>query len=204
MAKVTRTLPRISSVFLWGLLPIALSTGLCLYWRDVTLRMMRSDAERLALGRLQAAKGYIRTEHGQPVWYFDKFNSEAASTLSEIRSVMILADSNGNVLEYSSQYQRRRLPFPSPDQIRSEIRHVKSAGSPVFRRIHDQQGTRYVLAVGILKDHSDEHRDYYLSIGSLLNDNYLTIPSVISVVAIAAMGVLFALLPRALRTSTTA
>jgi len=110
-----------------------------------------------------AVKGYLRIDKAGIDWFYDRYDPEEAFIVERLRRVYLLADSEGNPLEYSPTY--KSIGFESRDQIKAQI---ASGGRSVQVR-KDNQGTPYVIRRGVVVGES--HHRYFLAIGRSMADN---------------------------------
>ncbi len=110
-----------------------------------------------------AAKGYLRIENHQPVWWSDPNDPEEAFVVERLRHVFLLADERGTAKQWSETYER--LGIESPQAIRA----ILEQKGPVFTARRDSRGVPYLLRAGRLPD--DAGHNYFLAIGRSLAHN---------------------------------
>ncbi len=110
-----------------------------------------------------AAKGYLRTGPEGPDWVFDEKDPDESFTVRRVQRVYMLADTQGQPLQYSEIYHSLGNDPPS------EIRAILQSGKPSIRVRKDPSGVPYMVRSGLWVDH-DGHK-YYLAIGRALDYN---------------------------------
>jgi heavy metal sensor kinase len=110
-----------------------------------------------------AAKGYLRTGPEGPDWVFDEKDPDESFTVRRVQRVYMLADTQGQPLQYSEIYKSLGIDPPS------DIRAILQSGKPSIRLRKDPGGISYMIRSGLWVDH-DGHK-YYLAIGRALDYN---------------------------------
>ena len=110
-----------------------------------------------------AAKGYLRIENHQPVWWSDPNDPEEAFVVERLRHVFLLADENGTAKQWSETYERLGVDTPAA------IRDILQQKGPVFQIRRDNRGATYLIRAGRLPD--DAGHNYFLAIGRSLAHN---------------------------------
>lgn len=110
-----------------------------------------------------AAKGYLRIENHQPVWWSDPNDPEEAFVVERLRHVFLLADESGKPRQWSETYERLGLDDPQT------IRAILARAGPVYTTRRDARGVAYLIRAGRLPDDAGHH--YFLAIGRSLAHN---------------------------------
>lgn len=110
-----------------------------------------------------AAKGYLRIENHQPVWWSDPNDPEEAFVVERLRHVFLLADERGAAKQWSETYERLGIDTPAA------IRAILEQKGPVFTSRRDSRGVPYLIRAGRMPD--DAGHNYFLAIGRSLSHN---------------------------------
>ncbi len=110
-----------------------------------------------------AAKGYLRIENDRPIWFYDHNDPDESFIVERLRRVYMLADAQGNVMEYSVIY--KSIGFESPAEIAGVIRSSK----PVWTVRKDPHGIPFLIHSGAVYDEKHE-KEYFFAIGRSLAD----------------------------------
>jgi hypothetical protein len=125
---------------------------------------IQQQAQQSAMSALEAdwgaTQGYLRLEHQVPVWSYDHRNPDEAYTVERLRHIYLLANEDGNPLEYSTIYDS--MGVDAPQAIQSLLRE----GSPVYLHRKDKDGIPYLILAS--STHDSEGRKYFLAIGRSL------------------------------------
>ena len=113
------------------------------------------------------AKGYLRIENARPLWTADPEDPEDSHIVDRLRYVILLTDSNGNILIDSPTYES--IGIDSPD----EIRRIIALKEPEVHIRTDATGTPYVIKAGAMLD--DRGKRYFFAIGRSLGDSIRTV-----------------------------
>jgi heavy metal sensor kinase len=113
------------------------------------------------------AKGYLRIENYRPNWLADQTDPEDAHIVDRLRYVILLTDSNGNILLDSPVYES--IGIDSLD----EIRRIIALNEPEFHIRTDAAGTPYVIKAWYMLD--DHGQRYFFAIGRSLADSVRTV-----------------------------
>jgi len=103
---------------------------------------------------------YLRIDHSVAVWRFDREDPAQAAEVGQLRSILLLADTHGRVLEISPEY--RLLEPDNPEDIRNVLRHK----GPVWRLRYSTEGNPYMVRAEVFVG-ADGLR-YYAAIGRSL------------------------------------
>jgi len=111
-----------------------------------------------------ALKGYLRIEHGKPIWYDDHHDPDEALIGARLRQVYLLSQTDGNIIQESPEF--RLLGLDSPALIRA------AASSPEkwVEKTNSKQ-VLYLIRKGLITDESSPNVLYHVSIGRSLTDN---------------------------------
>jgi heavy metal sensor kinase len=113
------------------------------------------------------AKGYLRIENARPLWTADPDDPEDAHIKDRLSLVLLLTDSNGNVLIDSPTYDS--IGIDSPD----EIRRIMALKEPEVHIRTDAAGTPYIIKAWYMLD--DHGQRYFFAIGRSLADSVRTV-----------------------------
>jgi len=113
------------------------------------------------------AKGYLRIENARPLWTVDPEDPEDAHIKDRLSLVLLLTDSNGNVLIDSPTYNS--IGIDSVD----EIRRIMALNEPEFHIRTDAGGTPYIIKAWVMPD--DHGQRYFFAIGRSLADSVRTV-----------------------------
>ena len=121
-----------------------------------------------------ALKGYLRIEKDGPHWYYDEEDPDESLIVLRMRRVYLLTDSNGKMIEVSTEYQD--LGIDSAASIRSQVRAAlasyrpESAGMSFWTERRNAENVPYLIRAGIVFD--ERHTaPYYVAIGTPLENN---------------------------------
>ncbi len=110
----------------------------------------------------------IDLDNGQPDlnWYYDRNDAEENSAGARVRSVLEIANQNGDThgLETSPEYQA--LGVDPPQEIRAEL----NSPQPVWRTKHDPKGVPYLIRSSYVYDERGTEK-YYVAIGLSLAES---------------------------------
>lgn len=132
-------------------------------FRQVLSATFQSQMESVLDEEWGAAKGYLRTGPEGPNWFYDEKDPDESFTVRRVQRVYMLADTQGQPLQYSEIY--RSLGNDPP----AEIRAILESGKPAIRVRTDPSGVPYMIRSGLWVDH-DGHK-YYLAIGRAVDYN---------------------------------
>lgn len=138
-----------------------------LYFRHSLQEQTEGDVRAVLEEVWGEAKGYLRIENARPLWTADTDDPEDAHVLDRLRLVILLTDSNGNVLIDSPTYDS--IGIDSPD----EIRRIMALKEPEIHIRTDGSGTPYIIKAGVMLD--DHGRRYFFAIGRSLGDSVRTV-----------------------------
>src|ERR1700683_4625012 len=149
----------LSYVIFFSILLLLLGT----LFRQILSGTFQSQMESVLDEEWGAAKGYLRTGPEGPDWIFDEKDPDESFTVRRVQRVYMLADTQGQPLQYSEIYKSLGVDPPA------EVRAVLQAGKPAIRVRTDPGGVPYMIRSGLWVDH-DGHK-YYLAIGRALDYN---------------------------------
>jgi heavy metal sensor kinase len=99
------------------------------------------EARALLTERWGAVRGYLQLSDGRPLWVYESGDSVQAESVNRLRQHLLIADSNGNLLDISDR-------FPSPDlETRSALRSAAVLREPIFESRATSDG-RYTIRRG--------------------------------------------------------
>lgn len=117
-----------------------------------------------------AVKGYLKIEKTgdtfKPNWYFDDDDEDEALTKSRLKSLEIIADDNGNLVERAAKYEE--LGTPTAAQMRATLN--RSATDPVWWEAKDKEGNIYKIRASYVWDEYHRHK-YYVAIGRSITNS---------------------------------
>jgi heavy metal sensor kinase len=113
------------------------------------------------------AKGYLRIENYRPQWTADQLDPGDAHIMERLRYVILLTDSNGNILTDSPVYESIGI-----DSL-SEIRRIIALPEPEVHVRSDAAGTPYLIKAGVMLD--DRGGRYFFAVGRSLADSVRTV-----------------------------
>ena len=115
-----------------------------------------------------------RIEKDGPHWYYDEEDPDESPIVLRMRRVYLLTDSNGKMIEVSTEYQD--LGIDSAASIRSQVRAAlasyrpESAGMSFWTERRNAENVPYLIRAGIVFD--ERHTaPYYVAIGTPLENN---------------------------------
>jgi heavy metal sensor kinase len=124
-----------------------------------------------------AIKGYLKiekTEEGfKPHWYYDYEDVDENAIVSRLKSLYIITDEKGQMLEVSPSYEEQFGIDPV-----SRINAVLKSPEPFFREVTGKDGRPYMIRAGFVynemaRDESHQHK-YFVAIGrSIANSRNL-------------------------------
>lgn len=132
-------------------------------FRHVLSSTFQTQMESVLDEEWAAAKGYLRTGPEGPNWFYDEQDPDESFIVRRLQRVYMLADTEGNQLQYSEIYKLLGVDSPA------EIRAILQSGQPAIRVRTDPSGVPYVIRSGLWVDH-DGHK-YYLAIGRAVDYN---------------------------------
>jgi heavy metal sensor kinase len=141
-----------------------LLVGVSLIFRQTLAASLDRQAREDLNQNWAILKAYLRIdiENGQPNlnWYNDHNDPEENNDVARVRSVLEIANEQGNThgLETSPQYQA--LGMDSPAVIRSELKSPQ----PVWRWKRDPKGTQYLIRSSFVYDERGLVK-FYVAIG---------------------------------------
>jgi len=149
-----------------------------LVFRGLLEKSFSDQSANLLAEEWGALKGYLKIEHQQDIWYFDRFDPEESLIVSRIQHVFILMDANGNIVDRSPVYSDDVLPTPSI----AEIREVLRSTSPVITVVRGTDGVEYMIRAGVIPEERragspEPKHDYYVAIGRPMVESKRTVRS---------------------------
>jgi hypothetical protein len=130
---------RFRLTFSYLLLFSALLVVIGLYFRHNLQVQTEGDVRAVLEEVWGEAKGYLRIENARPLWTADPDDPEDAHIKDRLSLVLLLTDSNGNVLIDSPTYDS--IGIDSPD----EIRRIMALKEPEVHIRTDAAGTPYII-----------------------------------------------------------
>lgn len=167
--------------------------GVGFLFRQTLAQTLDSHAHDILDEEYVSVKGYLRFEHRQPIWFYDREDPEEAFFVERLRRVYLLTESDGHVLQVSNGYLA--LGIESPEEIRQVLASSKT--SWVVRR--DSHGVPFLIRRSALID--EKKPQYFYAIARPLSDEeaianeftlkYLALVPLL-LIAASVMGWLFA------------
>lgn len=111
-----------------------------------------------------ALKGYLRIEHGRPVWYVDQKDPDEALIAARLKQVYLLSETNGNIIQESPEF--RLLGLDSPAAIRTA-----AASNEKWIEKTSSRKILYLVRTGLIADEAPPNVLYQVSIGRSLTTN---------------------------------
>lgn len=158
-----------------------------LVFKQILTRIVREQAEQVLTEEWGALLAYLRLEDGRVAWTYDREDPEQAFTLQRLQGVLLVADSEGRILEMSNGYQA--LGGEQAVLLRDVIR----SPAPRFLVRHEPGGDQYLVRIG---RHRERGRDYAVALGmpmpesSGLPERFLRIFFLVSPVLLLSIGLL--------------
>lgn len=143
-----------------------LLTFIGIFFRQTLKDIYFEEAKGLLNEEWGAVKGYLRIEKGKTDWYFDSEDPEEALIVARLKSVYLLTDSEGNVLETNGYSE---LGLDSPKEIKAVLSAQAKKASPEYKVKYDKRGTGYLVRYGLFVDDMP-HRSFYVAIGRSLGE----------------------------------
>jgi len=147
----------------------ALLVVIGLYFRHSLEVQTQGDVRAVLEEVWGEAKGYLRIENYRPHWSADTSDPEDAHIMERLRYVILLTDSNGNILIDSPVYES--IGIDSPD----EIRRIMALKEPEVHIRTDSAGIPYIIKAGVIVADDDHSQRYFFAIGRSLADSERTV-----------------------------
>ena len=125
-------------------------------FQQVLRRIVRQQAERVLTEEWGVLLAYLRLEDGRVAWAYDPEDPEQAFTIQRLQGVLLVADSDGRILEASNGY--RALGGEQAVLLRDAIRSPE----PRFLVRREAGGDEYLVRIG---RHREKGRDYAVALG---------------------------------------
>jgi heavy metal sensor kinase len=140
-----------------------LLVGVSLLFRQTLATKLLEQAHEDLNENWAVLKAYLRisTDNGPHLsWYNDRDDPEENNDVARVRSVLEIADDQGNThgLETSPEFQS--LGMDSPEVIRGQL----AGPQPVWRWKRDPKGTQYLIRSSYVYDERGTKK-YYVAIG---------------------------------------
>jgi heavy metal sensor kinase len=164
---------RLAAGFL--LLFTVLLLALGLLFRQMLVNIVYGQASALLEEEWASSKGYLRIEHQQPAWYYDRFDPEESIIVNRIRGggVYLFTDAAGNILERSGPALALGIDSSSEVQRRIHEAQAQKPSQQVVEVYKPSSGPAYMLRYGLIPDKN--HRMYLLLIGRSLGESIGTV-----------------------------
>jgi heavy metal sensor kinase len=158
---------RFRLTFSYLLLFSALLVVIGLYFRHNLQVQTKGEVQAVLEEVWGEAKGYLRIENERPLWTADPDDPEDNHIMERLRYVILLTDSNGNILIDSPTYESIGI-----DSL-AEIRRIMALKEPETHVRMDTSGTPYIIKAGVMLD--DHGQRYFFAIGRSLADSERTV-----------------------------
>jgi heavy metal sensor kinase len=143
------------------------------FWRHLK-QEAESDVAITVDADWGATAGYLHFLHEQPKWLYDSTDPDEAYTVERLRHVYLLADENGNLLEYSTIYESIGIDTAQTRQLIQRVLSEPRSTKEISIQ-KDNDGVPYLIRAGWTRD-EDKHK-YFLAIGRSLAIPYRTVDS---------------------------
>ncbi len=151
-ARALRMRLTLSYVLLFALVLISIG----FVFRQALGVVLHQQSERVLDESWTAVRGYLSMHNGALVWAYDPDDSAQAYDLERLRRVLLLADTQGHVLEISNGYSALGA------ETREQILLVAAKPQPVTETRQDQKGAPYLVRMGLIRD---QGKEYFLAVG---------------------------------------
>jgi heavy metal sensor kinase len=147
-----------------------LLVGVTLFFRQTLKNSLDEQAHDDLEQNWAVVKAYLRIDNdpGQanfhPVWHVDNDDPDEKSAVGAVQKVFVIADSNGHVMDASSNSDSLGMDNPR------EIRSVLQANGAVFSNKTDSDGVPYLIRASYVNGENDPRR-FYVAIGISLADS---------------------------------
>jgi len=134
--------------------------------KEVLFVVLNQQNERVLDEEWTALKGYLRVMRGELVWAFDPEDPDEAFAVERLHRILMLADTDGNVIELSPGY------IALGAESKETIRQVLTTGKHQSVLRHSAKGEAFLVRLGILHD---DGKQMFCAIGHNVQQN-LTLP----------------------------
>jgi len=141
---------------------ILLVLGVGLVFRGTLRSVLYENIRNILEEDWGAVRGYLQIDRNQPIWFYDRDDSEESFFVRRLRRIFLLSDARGNVLEVSELYAQ--TPIESAARLREMVR----LKGPVWRERKGPNGETFLIRSGVLVE---DRKEYLLSIGRSLSDS---------------------------------
>jgi heavy metal sensor kinase len=158
--KITRSL-RFRLTAAYTLIFTLVLAGVGMMFRQSLVSSLEAQARDVLNQEWSAMKGYLQIKNGKPNWEFDQTDPDEASIVEGIRGgIYLLADAQGNPIQFSTDYQE--LGFDKPEHIQQVIKDRRTAWIPRTT----PAGAPVLVRAGLVYDESPKKRvPYFVAIG---------------------------------------
>ncbi len=111
-----------------------------------------------------AFKGYLRIEHGKPIWYVDNNDPDEAGIEARLKQVYLLAKTDGYIIQESPEFRLLGLDGPAAIQ-------AAAASSEKWVEKTNSRQVLYLIRKGLIADEAPPNVLYHVSIGRSLTAN---------------------------------
>jgi heavy metal sensor kinase len=138
-----------------------------LIYRQNLKTQMEGDVQAALEEEWDGAKGYIKIQNYEPVWYAGTDDPEEEHIEERLKYVHLLTDSDGNVLSDSPTYESIGVDSPQ------EVKRVLGLPQPVIKIRSSSDGVPYMIKAGVMV--GEHGRKYFFAIGRSLEDSRRTV-----------------------------
>ncbi len=182
MARVTRVfgIPKLPVRFLRGLrFRLTLSYVIFftllliligLFYRQILQTQLEGREEAALKDLWPVAREYFNIENEQPIWSKEPDDAEV---VAELRQVYLIADANGNALDYNEDNDSISFSAAEIGRILADSNHQHQ--DPEVRR--NKQGEPFLVEAGWVLDNDKHKRRYFLALGRSLTEDQATVSS---------------------------
>lgn len=144
-----------------------LLAGVGLFFRGALNSIQDEQVSAILEEEWGALRGYLKIEKQKtggfkPDWNFDREDPEEALIVERLRSVFLIADATGHVMEVSDTY--KDIGIDSPESIREQI----GANRVLVIIRANSDGEPFMIRSGVV---IDEKKPFFVAIGRSLSEN---------------------------------
>lgn len=136
-------------------------TSVGLIFRQALSVALHLQSERLLAEEWNSLRGFLRVQDGELAWVFRPDEPDEAYAVEQLRRVLMLAESGGEILEISNGYNS------IGPESRQQMQKVARAREPLVETRVDGHGDTYLVRMGYLRD---EGKEYFVALGLPIQD----------------------------------